>query len=238
MGARPNSALGLKAGDQGDQRDQGYLSWWVLATSVGLVLGGGIAATVEGAIRRSWYRFDMPESEEAFKAALTVGVTLAVWGASIGVMQWAVLGTRLHRAGWWVPATAAGWGLAGAVAGVLSAVVNDFNPSGSDSITVAKIALGFIPFFLMPGLVQWLGLRRRVHAAVWWLWGSVGALFLSGIGAFALVRGGMVSAGWLTPYDFPSVKVFVLVGVVMGPIFGAVTGVVMVRLLRQQRTTS
>ena len=69
---------------------------------------------------------------------------------------------------------------------------------------------------------------------MWWLWGSVGALFLSGIGAFALVRGGMVSAGWLTPYDFPSVKVFVLVGVVMGPIFGAVTGVVMVRLLRQR----
>jgi len=101
---------------------------------------------------------------------------------------------------------------------------------------MAKIALGFIPFFLMPGLFQWLGLRRRFDTAVWWLWGSVGALFLSGAGAFAVVRGGMVSAGWLTPYDFPSVKVFVLLGVVMGPILGVATGVVMVRVLKQQRT--
>ncbi len=232
-----NAALGIEAGDQRDQGDRGFLLSWVLATSVGLVVGGAVAAAVEEAIRRSWYRFDMPESEEVFKVALAVGVMLFIWGAVIGTMQWTVLRRRLPGSGWWAPATAAGWCLAGVVAGVFSAVVNEFSPSGSEGITIVKIAVGFIPFLLWP-LFQWLGLRRRVAAAVQWLWGSVGALFLAGVGAFAVVRGAMVGAGWLTPYDFPSIMAFALFGVVMGPIYGAITGVVMVRLLRRQRTTS
>ena len=212
--------------------------WWVLATSVGLVLGGAVAATVEGAVRRSWYGVAMPEAEEVLKSTINVGAMLAVWGAIVGSVQWTVLRRRLDRAGWWAPATAAGWGLAGVFAGGLSALLTDLTPSGSDNITLLSLVVGLVPFVLLPGVFQWFGLRRRVAAAARWLWGSAGAFFLAGVGGFAVVRGGMVSAGWLTPYDFPSVKVFVLFGVVMAPVYGAVTGLVMAQLLRARGTTT
>ncbi len=125
-----------------------------------------------------------------------------------------------------------------AFAGALSARFAELTPSGADDISALSVVVGFIPFILLPGLFQWLGLRTRVDAAMWWLWGSVAAFLLGGVGAFAVVRGGLVSAGLLTPYDFPSVKAWVLFGVVMGPIYGAVTGVVMARLLRRQPITS
>jgi hypothetical protein len=234
MANNANPALVLEVGDQREQDSRGFVLWWVIATSVGLVTGGAVAAMVEAAMRRSLYRDAMPESEQVLKSMLNVGLMVSVSGAFIGANQWLVFRRRLSHSGWWVPAAVAGWGMAGAFSGGLSALFQDVTPSMSD-VSAASVAVSLIPFFLMPGVFQWLALRRRFDNAVQWLWWSHGALFLGLVGALAVVRGGLVTVGWLTPYDFPSVNVFVLFGLVTGPIYGAVTGFVIVRLLRQQR---
>lgn len=233
MANNASPALGLEVGDQREQDSRGFVLRWVIATSVGLVTGGAVAAMVEAAIRRSLYGVAMPESEQVLKSMLNVGLMVSVLGA-FGASQWLVFRRRLSHSGWWVPAAVAGWGMADAFSGGLSALFQDVTPNMSD-VSAASVAVSLIPFFLMPGVFQWLALRKRFDNAVQWLWWSHGALFLGLVGALAVVRAGLVTVGWLTPYDFPSVKVFVLFGLVTGPIYGAVTGFVIVRLLRRQR---
>lgn len=64
--------------------DWTFLFSWLMATTVGWVMGGFLAA----------------------------GVALLVTGAAIGVLQWIPLEKRLPQAGRWIIATWAGWALA------------------------------------------------------------------------------------------------------------------------------
>ncbi len=78
--------------------------WWVLATSLGATLGLVATNAVHEALM-------------GVRVALVVGVLgLTVLGLLVGIAQWLVLRKHLHRAGWWVLASAAGWFLGGLIA--------------------------------------------------------------------------------------------------------------------------
>ncbi|GEM_PF-901298 len=229
----PNLARSLDARNEEDRDGRDFWLWWVAATSVGVVLGVVVSAMIEVAIAESWYRVAMPRSEELLKSILGFGVAVSMFGAFVGTIQWTVLRWRLNRAGWWAPATVAGWSLAGMVGRGLSAAFQDLTSAGGVGSPV-DLAVNLIPFILLPGVCQWLVLRRQVNAAGRWLWGSAGALLVAFVAAGTVVEKGLVSAGWLLPEDLSSVKASVFFGLVIGPIYGAITGVVMVRLRQRE----
>jgi hypothetical protein len=232
---KDSTAARAVALDRRDHDKQSLLAKWFFATSIGFAAGGLAAGASEAAIRHSLYQVVMSSSQELAKSTINVGLALSLWGTLIATMQWTLLRRRLDRAGWWIPVTIAGWGLAGAMAGGLSAGFHILSPTGAESdVTVTTVAVGSVPLLLLPGLIQWVWLRRQVAGAAVWLLASAGAQFLAIVAASAVVRVGLVSAGWLRPEDFPSVRVVFLAGVVMGPVVGTVTGVAIGRLLRQQ----
>ena len=83
--------------------------WWVLATILGMAVGGavGMATGVSRNVALAWAVGDGSE-------VVRTGATL---GAAVGVAQWLVLRQHFAQAGWWIPASIAGWTV-GAVAGL------------------------------------------------------------------------------------------------------------------------
>ncbi len=205
-----------------DQASWVLWRWWVAATIVGVVLGIAASGMLEEAISPSRYGAGIPQRE--LTAILAAGAVGSVLGAFIGAIQWTVLRRRLDHAGWWAPATIAGWCLAGVVAQALS--------TGDESLM--DLAVILLPHILLTGVFQWLVLRREVRAAGRWLWGSAGALVAAFVATFMVAAPGMVMAGWLSWEDFASMKARVLFGLVLGPIYAVITGLVMVHLLPQR----
>ena len=85
----------------------GFWLQWLLASVVGLVVGGflslpigyGVGEGVEKALGR-------------VAGYIVAGALFGVlWGGGLGIMQWFVLRTQIARAGWWALASA----IAGAV---------------------------------------------------------------------------------------------------------------------------
>jgi hypothetical protein len=79
------------------------MGWWIVATALGWPLG--IAVVYLG--YAIW--------PIALSANSPWSATLV--GAVVGLAQWLVLRQRVLRAGWWVPASALGWGLVRLIAG-------------------------------------------------------------------------------------------------------------------------
>ena len=137
--------------------DRGLLGWrlwlwWVLASSVGWVLGlaGGFAAgfAIGGAVSGI-------ASQSAFGAVL---------GASIGTLQWVVLRRQIARAGWWVLATALGMGVG-------FALIRAVTPAVTGALGGSPI-YGLVNGSLvgtLAGTLQWLVLRKQSSRACWWV---------------------------------------------------------------------
>ena len=131
-------------------------------------------------------------------------VVVVVGGFVLGALQWLVLRRQVARAGWWVVASIA----AMAVVGVLVVALDEG----------AVVAGGG----LVVGVLQWLVLRRQVALAGWWVPASavgwvVGG-FVSGIVGDATGVSWIAAAGWA----------------VLGVVYGAITGAVLVWLLRHR----
>jgi membrane associated rhomboid family serine protease len=135
-----------------------------------------------------------------------------VGGIGVGVLQWLVLRQQVTRAGWWVPASI----VAVAALGVMVFAV------GVIDADVGWV-VGTVLFGTVLGVLQWLLLRRQLARAGWWVLASgvgwvVGG-FLSGavpVGA----AGGF--PGWAA----------------VGAVYGAMSGAVLVWLLRQRLDSS
>jgi hypothetical protein len=74
-----------------------HMGGWVLATAAGWLLGLLLIAIS--------YRLKWIDPTKYFDAVFFL------MGLSIGVAQWLLLRQRLPRAGWWIAASIAGWGL-------------------------------------------------------------------------------------------------------------------------------
>ena len=130
--------------------------WWVLASSVGWILGlaGGFAAgfAIGGAVSGI-------ASQGAFGAVL---------GASIGMLQWVVLRRQISRAGWWILATTLGMG--GGFA-LISSVTLPVSATFGGGPLYGLVNGGLVG--ILVGAMQWLVLRQQSSRAGWWVLASV-----------------------------------------------------------------
>jgi len=217
----------------GGGRDRWYR--WVVANTLGFATGGAIAGAIARAIGQPHYGVVTSTRDAVVIATRTAGVALAVWGTAVGAAQWLVIRRELRRVGWWIPATCAGWALAGVVAGILSgfmggAVTGIGRDVGVWGFVIAAVA-GIVTLGFLPVTFHWMMLRRRVDLARRWLLGAAGAFLVAAVVAAGVVRWGLVSViGLLRPEDFPSAEAWVSFGAVTGLLYGAMTGALLGRL--------
>ena len=182
----------------------GFWLWWVLASSVGLAVSVVGVLFVFAAL--------VIGAGEAFEPSVVFGYVLlavggAVMGASVGIAQWLVLRRQVSWAGRWVLASTVGM----AVGQVLSGAVS--------------VGEGYVMFGASVGIAQWLVLRRRVSQAGWWVLASTMCFAVFLAVAFDL-------SGAL---DIDTALLGAVIGALLAILFdyGAITGGVMVWLLRQ-----
>lgn len=183
---------------------------WLLATTVGWV--GGLAALVL-----------IPGTTSS---VLVEGAVLAAAGSLVGALQWLVLRRRISRAGWWIPASAAGWCAGLGISWLYTAIAAWYlERTGALTGTLIGASMGAAIGILVGagvGVLQWLILRRQVRRAVWWISASTvswaGCLLI-----FALIPETTYSAffGGVT---------------LSGAVVGATTGLVLLVLLRPPST--
>jgi hypothetical protein len=142
-------------------------------------------------------------------------VGVATLGFLTGVGQWVVLRQWLEKAGWWIPAGAGGFLLAASVGEVLQGALGE-NIGG----LLLTVGLG-----LVPGILQWLVLRRQVMRAGWWVLASTILVFSVNVAGVGIASSLSLKESELA---FGAVA-----GVVSGVVLGAMSGLVMGRLLRQ-----
>ncbi len=78
------------------------MGWWVFVTVAGWFLGALLIALP------SWLGW-------TDSLLSNLDLILLLMGLAIGITQWSLLRRRLARAGWWIAANVAGWGLLGLI---------------------------------------------------------------------------------------------------------------------------
>lgn len=205
---------------------------WVLATALGSTAG----AVLGGALITAWLQpFEVMSSplDAAAIAVPRTSAALGVWAAGIGIMQSLILRRHLAGVRWWPLATMAGWSIAGALSGVLpftAAVTGrgiDIGPLGFVAVAAVTVsAIGFVS-----GVFQWLILRHQVDRSGRWVWTNTGGISLAVVFAAAIL-GVMRTANWFQPEDFPSAQSWGVAGAAIGGVYGVVSGLVLIKLLR------
>jgi hypothetical protein len=200
---------------EGAQHERGLWLQWVLATTAGFIVGGFAAGAAAKA---------MIEAHSGDVIGLTPwegAVVGAVAGLAIGIGQWLVLRRRIAHASWWVLAIILGWIVFDAV---LAASERSNPILGASGLALAALAFA---------MMQWLFLRRQATQAGRWIVVSTAALAVASFGGFAVILAAQFGSWFqLKPTDFPSAIPWGLAGMVMGPIYGAMTGAVLVWLVR------
>jgi hypothetical protein len=100
--------------------------------------------------------------------------------------------------------------------------------AGLAGLVVTFLGSG-VALVMLPGLLQWLVLRRQVEQAGWWVLASAVMFFVANGLAFLVMVVVARALGW----GLPSAQAWGLSGALAGLLSGAITGAVLVRLLRQ-----
>lgn len=153
-------------------------------------------------------------------SGLMLVVYIIVGGSATGLLQWLVLRQRVSGAGLWVAAFVGGGVAAGAI-GVAVGVIAGLGAGVVDGLSAAReigadaggVAFAF-SFGTVVGVLQWLVIQREVPRSYWWVLASSVGWILGGF------MGGAAEgvAGWA----------------VLGGVYGAVTGCVLLVLLAQR----
>ncbi len=204
---------------------------WILANALGFPIGGALGGGVARALEQPYVGITSPE-EGALLLAMDAGVALGVFGAVVGLAQWLILRRRAARVAWWAPATAAGWGAGGVVAGGLSgaiggAVTDVGGDFGTWGFVLASI-VGVSAIALLPGTLQSLVVGRDAR---WWPLSQAAGL----VAGWAVGAPAILLAGNVLGLGLPSAEAWAIGGLPMGVVSGAVTGPRLVRLVEAQR---
>lgn len=149
------------------QAGWGLWLMWLLASTVGFLVGGAIGGAL------------FPAKDSVLGFTLAFGAS----GAVTGLAQWLVLRRRLSGAGWWVLATAVGFATFGIAYGAIYAITGG---AVSDAVGFAIV---FVLVGAAAGTAQWLVLRRYVPRAGWWVPAST-----AGFATFGVVTAGAFEA--------------------------------------------
>ncbi|HEY7020566.1 MAG TPA: hypothetical protein VH349_05575 [Ktedonobacterales bacterium] len=224
---------------QANSRGERMSLWlrWLVANVIGFTLGGAIGGGLSATGQRPYSGVVTSAAEGARILAINAGVALGIFGALIGVSQWVALRGEIRKAGWWILATTIGWVAGGVIAGALSGLIGGAVTTIGADRGVAGFLLaagaGILAIGFLPSVAQWVILRRQTKGAGWWILVSGASCLLGFSIGFALARLGLTEAIRLfRPEDFPSAKSWSLAGVIAGALYGALSGPLLVRLLR------
>jgi hypothetical protein len=129
----------------------GFLFQWMLATTVGMIISGGILVIIMKSLISNGFNPTSIESAMIF-GSLT--------GASLGLMQWLVLRRHTSIAGWWVLSTT-------------------LSLTGGEVITWGTLVpsipswIGFSLIGILVGGSQWLILKQYSSRAFSWVFASL-----------------------------------------------------------------
>ena len=206
--------------------------WWVLSYAVSYFVGNMMASAV------------VPPVVDAFDAGpfITGPSRVVVTGLTLGLLQWLILRQYIVHAHRWMWATIGGLALLDGVFHlgsmlVLAAIDREIPFFWAGAAVFLLLFLVQLAVFGATGLMQWLVLRTQVQHAGRWITATVAAHFL---GTVTGVLGGLGIGYlflWLEVDGGLGIRLIVykyhLLEVSGGVVVGAVTGAVLVRLLRQ-----
>jgi hypothetical protein len=187
----------------------GFWLRWVLASLLGFAIGGVLGDVA----------LDALASGEGFAGMIVFG---AIFGAAGGMMQWLVLRRKVNQTGGWLLATAIGCTLAG----IATELVFRRVPF-SEALIVAMVTFPVV-YGVAGGMLQWLGLRRKVARAGWWVLANILGLTV-GMGIGGPIAITLAQAG-------NSIGASMVLGVLFGLGVGAIPGAALVWLLRQSES--
>ena len=192
---------------------------WVVLNAVGLALGLAAWGGINRAVMEPFYGAGYLSAIEAARIQATGnGAAMAAFGAILGTAQWLVL-RQVLRAGWWVPATLAGWTFLGIVLGFSAGgSTSTIGPAGGP--LPGLVAIVIVPLvFVLVGVGQWLILRREATGAEGWLVVNVGSLVAAGL--LGLLAAKLLP--WIAGTSYPSARALAVAGLVGGPLYGWLT---------------
>jgi hypothetical protein len=209
--------------DKRSQAGWGFWLGWVVASTVGWFVGFILSFVLGSIIVEGVYGGEF----YVLGSILSGLIGGAVVGAVAGILQWLVLRRRVSSAGWWVLASTAGFivGFGGVEPAIYVAFGYPEEMGGISSFTSFLVWTVFIALGgAVTGILQWLILRWQVSRAGWWVLAST-----VGWGCAAVAWAGIR----LLEYDYETLTPTLLLLVGGGVVLGAVTGAVLVWLLRQ-----
>ena len=204
----------------------GWRFWlqWVLASMLGFGVGAAMAGFIPNSITSMTC---MQSSSDSLIDRLTnfpcnlqtlvLLLMVVILGLAGGFMQWLVLRRRIAGTGWWVPASTLSLPAAPVIA-------NGAMILGGGISVAAPILLGVL-FAILSGIMPWLVLRRQLARAGWW----IPAHLLGSLVGVALGVVGFHAVGLIGFYQFA----WAAAGAMFGAGLGAITGFILVWLLRQ-----
>jgi len=144
------------------RREFRRMGWWVAATLAGYA-SIGLLSLIAGVFQPGWLDWALTliiNGKMHWLARVVTSwpaaswsagaITLTLFGAVLGIMQWLILRGRVYQAGWWIAISTGGWALAAALSIVLS-----------DSLVVLTSWL--VPVAVAGGGMVWL-LRHSAPA--------------------------------------------------------------------------
>lgn len=214
------------------KRGPGWGLWlaWVSANAVGGMLSLAFGSVAEDSLAGK---------DGAGLVALVVAGIMA--GVMLGVAQGLVLLRYLKWRGFglWVLVTTTGrtarWLLSPMVAALLSLPFYDSGRAGRLLWLFVICTVGALSGLAL-GLFQMYALRGLVRRPGWWLWANVGAYAFAWLAAYLVTQSNWADWGYWAPY-WDSVNRELgpsplSVGLITGLVFGALTGIALVDLLR------
>ena len=201
-------------------------AWWILASIISYFVGTLVDTAVV---------YPVVDSADV---GVTINLRLVLVGLGLGLLQWLILRryiAQAHR--WmWVTIGVAVVGGVGYTVVQLSVQAIFFTfafEGGIGRWTVNSMYVWGATVVVLTGVMQWLVLRRQVPRAGWWIPASVAAYFsgiASGIAAVYMGISFVSSDMFHIPELIWRVSALSLI---WGAVIGAITGAVLVRLLRQ-----
>jgi hypothetical protein len=211
----------------------GMRNEWLVANTIAFTIAGGLGGGVLRAIIGPYFNTDVSAWEQGAIQAAGSAAGGAIFGLIVGAAQWLVL-RRAIRAAWWAPATALGFVLAGALGGLISGgSTSNIGPKEGPlpllvSLLLLPVILASVSFF------QWLILRTQADEAAPWLLINLAGLFVGGMVGlfvsklfFGLAEPLLGFTGW------PSARALLVVGLVSGPVYAALTWAFLSQLPRR-----